>query len=505
MQRNLDQLVRRCTLSFVISAALLSTASVWAKNAFVTTVKLNGHELIVRVEPSWSKSSGGELMAPVEFANGAKGMVTSTVVVGAGSDAFTTVLPQYVKSMTLHRTRFADAYLVRAGTPIDALRLAAEISKVSGVRYAHPDFVFPLEARNAPSDEPYFGSQWSLKNTGQNGGTPGVDIGVESAWRVTRGTPQTVVGVLDLGFEQNHKDLADAWFINSREIPGNKKDDDGNGLIDDVRGWNFSTNGNNLIYGAGPNHGTATSGIVGARANGQGISGICPECKILPVVVSGRVSEDADAISYASAMGVSVMSNSWGYALASPRTDVVSEALAKAATTGRGGKGIPILFAMRNSDVNDCRSTLPDISAHPNVMAVSSIDIHDVKVPNSAWGDCLAFLGPSAGSRVNGVSATDRTGVAGYNTDGSGNFEDLDFHNGFWGTSAATPHVAGLFALLLAAEPSLTRDQALSRMKASAIKANPAVAAYDPMTGHSARYGFGRAHAGHLFFRDNEY
>ena len=462
-------------------------------------VTLDGRLLRLTIEQSWFRGRGGELMAPVVFANGARGLLTSTVVVGAEDGQFTKALENHRSALSWERAKFADAFLVRAASPSDALRVANELLRLPGVRYAHPDFVFPLEARSAPLDEPYFGTQWNLKNTGQNGGTPGVDIGIESVWKVTRGNPQTVVGVLDLGFEQNHKDLVDAWFVNTKEIPGNKKDDDGNGLVDDVRGWNFSTNGNNLIYGAAANHGTATSGIIGARVNGVGISGICPECKILPVVVSGRVSEDADAIAYALSMGVSVMSNSWGYALESPRTDVVSEALTKAATNGRVGLGMPILFAMHNSDVNDCRPSSPDISAHPQVLAVSSIDFHDVKVPNAAWGACLAFLGPSSGSGVNGIPATDRSGSAGYNTSGSGNFEDLDFHNGFWGTSAATPHVAGLFALLLAAEPGLTRDQALSRMKASAIKANPGAAAYDPVTGHSLRYGYGRAHGGMLF------
>jgi subtilisin family serine protease len=211
------------------------------------------------------------------------------------------------------------------------------------------------------------------------------------------------------------------------------------------------------------------------------------------------VSEDASAIGYAAAMGAAVLSNSWGYRLESPKTDVVTEALTSAATRGRGGKGIPILFAMRNAATDDCRVSAPDISAHPDVIAVSSIDFNDRKVQNSGFGKCLQFLGPSSGSNINGVPATDRTGSAGYNTDGSSNFEDLDFHSAFWGTSAATPQVAGLFALLLSREPSLTRDEALSRMRGSAIKANPAEAGYDPVTGHSLKYGYGRASAINLF------
>jgi subtilisin family serine protease len=463
---------------------------------------LAGQELDVVVDEKLVMvSASGEKMSPIRFSMEGHprggGYLTSSVIVSA-SDVRELKIEDFQR---LKRIPFTDAYILRTNSPVSALELAMSLQGQKSVRYAHPDLVLPLDLRDAPNHEPYFGAQWNLSNQGQRGGTPGVDMGIGSAWQVTTGSPDTIVGLLDVGFEQNHKDMVGAWFTNSGEIPGNKKDDDGNGLIDDVSGWNFSTNSNKLIYGAGPQHGTATAGIIGARVNGVGITGVCPDCKVLPVVVSGRVSEDASALGYAVAMGASVLSNSWGYALESPRTDVVSEALTRAARQGRNGKGLPILFAMRNSAVNDCRDTLPDISSHPDVIAISSIDHNDVKVPNSAFGACLAFLGPSSGSTVNGIPATDRPGEAGYNKDGQGNFEDLDFHNGFWGTSAATPNVAGLFALLLTHEPNLTREEALSRMKASAIKANPAAAQYNPSTGHSLHYGFGRAHAGRLFER----
>ena len=459
-------------------------------------VVLAGMEWGVTIEGPISLGRDLEEVVPVSFSNGARGLMTSSLIIAASDFGFIKSSPEILWSKPLP---FTDAYVARTSSPASALRLARELTSRTDVRYAHPDFVFPVESRSTEVLDPYFAAQWNLKNVGQNGATPGVDIGIESAWAVTKGSPSTIVGVLDLGFEQNHKDMMDAWYINPGEIAGNKKDDDGNGLIDDVRGWNFSINGNNLIYGAAPNHGTATAGIIGARSNDVGISGICPECKILPIVVSGRVSEDASAIGYAAAMGATVLSNSWGYALEAPRTDVVSEALTNAAARGRGGRGLPILFAMRNAATDDCRATSPDISAHPSVIAISSVDFNDRKVPNSGFGRCLQFLGPSSGSNVNGVPATDRPGVAGYNTNGSGNFDDLDFHSAFWGTSAATPQVAGLFALLLSREPGLSREQALSRMRDSAIKVNPGEAAYDPATGHSLKYGYGRANAETLF------
>lgn len=446
-----------------------------------------------------NNATTGEKLSPFSFFRDGRleggGFVTSSVVV-ATDDV------EELKrdlGLSLRPIPFSSAFITKAATPRAALELAEALHGSPAVRYAHPDLILPLDVRSRPTDEPLFGFQWNLANRGQTGGRPGADIGVETVWQVTRGSPNTVVGVLDVGFEQNHRDLSDAWYINEQEIPGNKKDDDRNGLVDDVSGWNFSTNSNNLIYGSAPHHGTATAGVLAARANGIGISGVCPECKLLPIVVSGRVSEDASAIGYAVAMGVTVMSNSWGYALESPRTDIVSEALATAARSGRSGLGVPILFAMRNSAVNDCRSAFPDISAHPDVIAVSSIDHNDVKVPNAGFGSCLALLGPSSGSSAYGIPSTDRLGASGYNKDGVDNFEELDFHKGFWGTSAATPNVAGLMALLLSHEPTLTRQEALSRMKASAIKVNPEAAQYDAQTGHSLHYGFGKAHGGALF------
>ena len=489
-------------------------AAVWALFSFFTaamggaefsqsesgySVKFSGKSWRISRSGESVRGQSGEMLLPVDFENGAKGLISSRVLIGSDFESLKVALEGAGVKVVPARIPFTDAWEVAVGSPEEAIKLAARLSSANHIRYAHPDIIFPLEARNSPFEEPYFTNQWNLRNSGQSGGTPSADIGVEAAWQVTTGSPETIVAVLDLGFDQTHKDLAGAWYRNPGEIPENKKDDDGNGLIDDVSGWNFSTNSNKLIYGAAANHGMATAGIIGARANGIGITGVCPGCAILPVVVSGRVSEDAAAIGYAASRGATVMSNSWGYALESPRTDIVTEALSNAALNGRAGKGIPILFAMHNADVNDCRPQNPDISAHPHVFAVSSIDSRDVKVQNSAWGSCLAFLGPSSGSSSNGIPATDRPGAAGYNTNGSGNFEDLDFHNGFWGTSAATPQVAGLFALLLSAEPGLTREQALSRMKTSAIKANPEAAAYDPNTGHSPRYGYGRAHGGKLF------
>lgn len=467
------------------------------------TIRLNGTAIPLVLDEASLKTRSVDIA--VHFGNGAEATVSPALIVATKNRQ---ILSELVAvAISIDAIPDLAAFRVVLTTGLEALKWSEALADDPRVRFIHPDFKFPLEARDVdPAMEPLFKDQWNLENTGQSGGTVGADIDLRTAWRVTTGRPDVVIGLLDLGFEQDHEDLKDAWFVNAKEIPGNKKDDDGNGLIDDVSGWNFSTNRSNLIYGQNSKHGTATSGIIGARLNGRGVTGICPECKILPIVVSGKASEDAAAIMYAVKMGVNVMSNSWGYKLNPPQTDLVSEALAYAAHQGRGGKGIPIIFAMHNAAVDDCRSPHPDISGHPDVIAVSSVDHNDVKISESAFGECIAFVAPSSGSTLHGIVTTDRAGGNGYNADGVNNYMDLSYHNGFWGTSAAAPQVAGLYALLLSHEPGLTLLEANQRMRKSAVKVNPASAKYDVKTGHSKIYGYGRVSASKLFKRDqNEY
>jgi subtilisin family serine protease len=287
------------------------------------------------------------------------------------------------------------------------------------------------------------------------------------------------------------------WYTNSKEIPNNKKDDDGNGLIDDVSGWNFSINGPNILYGQAPNHGTATSGIVAAAEDGKGTTGVCPGCRLLPIVVDGRPAQDAMAVLYAMQQGAVILTNSWGYKIGTPQTKVVSDALTKVAREGRGGLGIPILFAMNNAALNACRGETPDISAHPDVIAISAVDHMDKKVPESAYGPCLKLVAPSAPYPAGdkGIVTTDRMGNKGYNTGTDNtNLTDLNYTNTFSGTSAATPIVAGVFGLLASQAPEQTAVMWLQRVIKSAEKIQPAAAQYDA-NGHSDLYGFGRVDA----------
>lgn len=387
-------------------------------------------------------------------------------------------------------------YTIKFISPESAALGAEKLYGKKNIIYSHPNFLLPLESRSSPELEPLFPAQWNLQNTGLSGGTSGSDINVKPAWRIATGSSETIIAVIDLGFEQDHPDLREAWFINDKEIPGNRADDDGNGLKDDVSGWNYAVNGTNLVYGQNPAHGTSTSGIIGARANGQGITGICPGCKVLPIVIDAEVENAVAAFLYAKSLGVKVISNSWGYKIGTPKMDALVDAINQTATGGQGAKGISIVFAMSNFAKNDCRGPEPDISSLDSVIAVSSVDHHDLKVEASAFGPCMEFVAPTSGSTTDAVATTDRLGIKGYNRgENPDDFPDLDYTQTFYGTSAATPQVAGTLGLLYSVNPNLSAAAAFALLKNSADKVHPDLAGYNS-EGHSSVYGFGRINAG---------
>ena len=444
-------------------------------------------------------SAEGVIGLPVKFpeSNGS-GIITNRVLVRTERGFEISKSLEKIKDVvSVDQKQYGNGiYTIKFASVSAAIAGANKIAGKPGIIYAHPSFLLPIETRSTPDAEPYFPRQWHLENTGQTGGTPGSDLNAKAAWAITQGTPETLVVVIDVGFEQVHSDLSAAWFINTREIPGNRLDDDGNGLKDDVSGWNFATNGANLVYGQNPAHGTSSSGIIGARANGIGVTGLCPECKILPIVIDQDVEKAVAGFLYAKSFNPKVISNSWGYKIGTPRFDAVVDAINQTASSGRNGKGISIVFAMGNSNRNDCRLPEPDISSLDSVIAVSSVDHSDVKVAESAYGPCMEFVAPTSGSTVNAVGTTDRPAEKGYNRgENPDDFADLDFTHTFYGTSAATPQVAGVLALIYAVMPDITSAQAFQILRDSSDKVKPELAAYNA-SGHSQTYGYGRINAG---------
>jgi subtilisin family serine protease len=277
---------------------------------------------------------------------------------------------QTMKLQLVSKLKFTDAEFKFAITETISdvgriFEITREIANLPYVDWAEPDFLTTADKMFTPND-PLFNQQWHLKNTGQNGGVAGADVDASKGWDISKGNG-AIIAVYDDGVQMSHPDLP-IWS-NPGETGGGKEtngiDDDGNGFIDDYRGWDF-TDGDNDPSPAtiSDNHGTAVAGVAGARGNnGLGVSGGAVDAFILPVrMTSGFCSDYADAMRYAGKYG-DVVNNSWGIGacesqLDSAIADVVSGNIPGAR---RGNKGTPVLFATGNSASGWVKFTLTGI------------------------------------------------------------------------------------------------------------------------------------------------
>jgi subtilisin family serine protease/DNA-binding beta-propeller fold protein YncE len=317
----------------------------------------------------------------------------------------------------------------------------ARLRERGDVEVAEPNYV--LTADRLP-DDARFGELYAFNNTGQTGGAAGADINATRAWNISTGSRGVIVAVIDTGIDATHPDLAANLFTNAGEIPGNGIDDDGNGYIDDVHGWDFANDDNNPDDDAG--HGTHVSGTIGAVGdNGLGVAGINWHVTILPVKFlgadgSGFSSDALRGIDYATLMGAQVMNNSWG---GGGYSAIMQDSIAAAETAG-------MVFVAAAGNAGQNIDEIPQFPASyvlPNVIAVAATDDEDGIPDFSNWGPQSVLLGAPGVSILSTVPG----GGYGFKT----------------GTSMATPMVTGAVALLRAAEPGITVAQVRARLMAS--------------------------------------
>ncbi len=297
------------------------------------------------------------------------------------------------------------------------------------VEFIEPNYIY--RALAVPND-PRFAELWALENNGQTGGTPGADIRATLAWDITTGSADVRVAITDTGMDYFHPDLATNAFINPGEIAGNGLDDDGNGFVDDVRGWDFANNDNDPFDDHG--HGTHVSGSVGALGNnGSGVVGVSWHVRILPLKfldATGAGTTDAAvrAIDYAVAMGARVINASWG-------GGAPSEAL-RLAIQRAGEAGAVFVASAGNAGRDiDVFPTFPASYNLPHVIAVAATN-HDDVLP--FWSNYGAVSVHLAAPGENILS----TLPGGYGV--------------LSGTSMAAPHVSGALALIFARFPAIT-------------------------------------------------
>jgi len=330
--------------------------------------------------------------------------------------------------------------LVRLQGDVGANAAIARLERSRDVLYAEPNAV---RTSSATTNDPGLGLLWGLRNTGQtvNGfaGTAGDDIDALAAWDLTTGSPTAPVAVIDSGVATSHPDLTSQITTNSGEIAGNGIDDDSNGYVDDVAGWDF------VSHDATPDdangHGTHVAGTIAARGNdATGVVGVAPTTRIMPLRVldangSGSLSDVVSAYGYAAREGARVVNLSLG---GNSPSQAERDAIAAApgvlfvAAAGNGGSdGVG-----DNGDV--AGANYPCSYDLANVVCVAASDSNDQLAPFSNYGRTSVDL---AAPGVNVLS--DRPPVS-----GTPKYAYLN------GTSMATPHVSGAAALAMALTPS---------------------------------------------------
>lgn len=316
------------------------------------------------------------------------------------------------------------------------------------VKYSHPNFVAPIEV----TTDPLYSNQYYLNNTGQFGGTLGIDIDAPGAWNITEGNPDVRVAVIDDGVE-THEELTERVLTGyTPQISSSNPDTHGQPNANDPPGSPFG-------------HGECCAGIIAASHNDIGIRGIAPNVKIVPVNIFNDwyinndtlyYHEDANdlavAIDWAWDDGqADVLSDSWGYRTTNsgsvPNADNIIAAIGRARTQGRNGLGSVVVFASGNYNQNFSGVTFP--ANVDSVITVGAIDKNGNIWNYSSRGPTMDLVAPSGGNPGD-IYTIDRMGSKGFST---GNY----YYN-FNGTSAACPQVAGVVALMLSVDSSLTES-----------------------------------------------
>jgi subtilisin family serine protease len=311
------------------------------------------------------------------------------------------------------------------------------------VEYAEPNWVY---YHDATSNDTYYtnGSLWGMYGAST---TPANQFGsgAAAAWSSNKTNCSNVyVGIIDEGYMYTHEDLAANAGTNPGEIAGNGKDDDGNGYVDDVYGWDFDGNNNTVFDGTSDDHGTHVAGTIGGvGSNGKGVAGVCWSVKLLNAKFLGKrggtTANAIKAVDYFTnlktrhGLNLVATNNSWG---GGGYSKALFEAIERANTAG-----ILFVAAAGNSSVdNDATPHYPSSYANDNIIAVASITKDGALSSFSNYGATNVDLG-APGS---GIWSTVPKSVKGVLTSGYASYS---------GTSMATPHVTGAVALYAALHP----------------------------------------------------
>ncbi|MBN2132342.1 MAG: S8 family serine peptidase [Sedimentisphaerales bacterium] len=315
-------------------------------------------------------------------------------------------------------------------TERDVPAVCVELNADRQVQIAQPNYIYHV--CRTPND-PDFPDQYAHQL-----------IEMEKAWDISTGSRDVVVAVLGTGVDVNHPDLEANIWVNEGEIPGNEIDDDENGYVDDIHGWNFGDSNNEVrpqpsddpfgLLDDVSDHETHVAGVIAAEGdNGEGVCGVNWQCSLMALRMSLYYFSDevAEALEYAAANGADVLNMSFGGDVFGPEGDAVVQTAIDRAYE----QGVLLIASAGNSDSS--RPHYP--AAYPNVMAVASTNGEDLKTGHSTFGAWVDIAAPGTD-----IVTTDL---------GDGYIATA-------GTSFSSPYVAAVAALLFSHRPDLTHIEA---------------------------------------------
>ena len=341
--------------------------------------------------------------------------------------------------------------------------LKTMLSSVSCVEIVADNVAFYNALAGIPNDT-RFREQWGFNNTGQAPGwVNNIDINAPEAWDITTGNTNVVVGVIDTGLFI-HPDGGRLW-VNPNEIPNNNRDDDGNGYVDDINGYDFVNGDNNPNEESG--HGTLVAGIIGAAGNNSlGISGVSQQVTIAPLKIFTFNSEGIQtsslvaiirALNYAIAEDIEITNHSYVSKISrlNPNGSInTTFSLWENAIIAARNAGVLVIAASGNGgddnigDNNDSFPSYPASFNQPNVITVTSVTPSGERAGDANFGGSSVHLGAPGTSQLSTAFTGGRPctlcSATGYRVAN--------------GTSFATPHVAGAAALLRSYYPTASID-----------------------------------------------